>query len=96
MRSNKSIARKANRLVTVFMVENADCGPQLQRVLDYAKKALDERQIAPQTIMEKVVAYALNHEGIIRISGPTYNTLKEMEKLSRVKSWLPFRPYDPW
>lgn len=48
--------------------------------------------------MEEVVLamYSLKVKGTISIGDTTFNTLKEMEKLSRQRSWLPFKPYDPW
>ncbi|WEV57096.1 hypothetical protein [Ligilactobacillus acidipiscis] len=98
MKSNKAIAAQANQLMTIFKVENAASGVEVQKIIDQAQEKLDKRQIPPQKIIEEVVLamYSLKVKGIISISDAAFKTLKEMEKLSRQRSWLPFRPYDPW
>ena len=98
MKSNKAIATQANQLMTIFKIENAASGAEVQKIIDQAEEKLNKRQIPPQKIMEEVVLamYSLKVKGTISIDDTTFNTLKEMEKLSRQRSWLPFRPYDPW
>lgn len=98
MRANKTIAARANQLLTVFKVENAASGTEVQEIIGQAQEKLDKRQIPPQKVIEDVVleVYFLKVRGIISISDATFKTLKEMEKLARERSWLPFRPYDPW
>ncbi|WP_270334413.1 hypothetical protein [Ligilactobacillus acidipiscis] len=98
MRSNKAIAAQANKLLTIFKIENAASDAKVQKIINLAQEKLDKRQIPPQKIIEEVVlaTYSLKVKGIISISDATFKTLKEMEKLSRQRSWLPFRPYDPW
>lgn len=98
MKSNKAIMTQANQLMTVFKVENVASGVEVQKIIDEAQEKLDKRQVSPQKVIEEVVLamYSLKVKGIISISDATFKTLKEMEKLSRERSWLPFRPYDPW
>ncbi len=98
MRSNKAIAAQANKLLKIFKIENAASDAKVQKIINLAQEKLDKRQIPPQKIIEEVVLamYSLKVKGIISISDATFKTLKEMEKLSRQRSWLPFRPYDPW
>jgi len=98
LKSNKAIAAQANQLMTIFKIENAASGAEVQEIIDRAEEKLNKRQIPPQKIMEEVVLamYSLKVKGTISIGDTTFNTLKEMEKLSRQRSWLPFKPYDPW
>lgn len=98
MRSNKAIAARANQLLTIFKVENAASGAKVQEIISQAQKKLDKRQIPPQKVIEDVVLemYSLKVKGSVTINDATFKTLKEMEKLARERSWLPFRRYDPW
>ncbi|GBG93894.1 hypothetical protein LFYK43_03530 [Ligilactobacillus salitolerans] len=98
MKSKKEIVKRAEQLIKLLEIESAASDPRLQKVVAYGKDALDKKQIAPQTIMEKVVSavYSLKLKGIIEVDATMLSTLKEMEKLSRQRSWLPFKAYDPW
>ena len=98
MRSRKEIAQMANELTLRFEQSTDDI--VFQKIIEYCKKELDARQLAPQVIMDNMVQASyeavLRGKGKIKMSSETLEIVKEMEKLSRERSILPFRRYDPW
>lgn len=98
MRSRKEIAQMANELTLRFEQSTDDI--VFQKIIEYGKKELDARQLAPQVIMDNMVQASyeavLRGKGKIKMSSETLEIVKEMEKLSRERSILPFRRYDPW
>lgn len=98
MKSRKEIARLANELT--HSLEQSTDDKVFLKIVAYGKDALADRQIAPQIIMEKMVIASyeavLRGKGKIKMSAETLAIVKQMEKLSRTRSLLPFRRYDPW
>ncbi|NBH85253.1 hypothetical protein D6C19_03840 [Ligilactobacillus murinus] len=98
MKSRKEIARLANELTQAL--EQSTDDKVFLKIVAYGKDALTKRQIAPQVIMEKMVTASyeavLRGKGKIKMSAETLAILKQMEELSRTRSILPFRRYDPW
>lgn len=99
MKARKEIAQQALELTVAFEQQTAD-DKVFQKIASYGKKELAARQIAPQNIMEKMsrAAYeaVLRGQGKIKMDEETLRLVKEMEKLARERSILPFRRYDPW
>ena len=98
MKSRKEIAAQAKQLTEKFAQSNDDV--VFQKIVAYGRDQLEKRQIAPQVIMDKMVQAAyeavLKGQSKIKMSSETLAIVKEMEKLSRERSLLPFRRYDPW
>lgn len=98
MKSRKEIARLANELTQSF--EQSTDDKVFLKIVAYGKDALADRQIAPQIIMEKMVTASyeavLRGKGKIKMSAETLAIVKQMEEISRTRSLLPFRRYDPW
>ena len=98
MKSRKEIAELANEYIAEFDAAYAPKNERIERIIAYGKKSLEERQIAPQTIMDKCVRaiYEVVLKQKITVGDEASCILKKMEKLSRERSLLPFRRYDPW
>lgn len=98
VKSRKEIAQLANDYIEEFDRAYEPKNDQIDKVIAYGRKSLEERQIAPQTIMDKCVRAV--YEVVLKQKVPVGDTaagvLKKMEKLSRERSLLPFRRYDPW
>lgn len=98
MKSRKEIAELANKYIAEFDAAYVPKNERIERIIAYGKKSLEERQIAPQTIMDKCVRaiYEVVLKQKITVGDEASCILKKMEKLSRERSLLPFRRYDPW
>ncbi|KLA43679.1 hypothetical protein [Ligilactobacillus ruminis] len=98
MKSRKEIAELANEYIAEFDAAYVPKNERIERIIAYGKKSLEERQIAPQTIMDKCVRaiYEVVLKQKITVGDEASCILKKMEKLSRERSLLPFRRYDPW
>lgn len=98
MKSRKEIAELANKYIAEFDRAYAPKNERIERIIAYGKQSLEERQIAPQTIMDKCVRaiYEVVLKQKITVGDEASCILKKMEKLSRERSLLPFRRYDPW
>ena len=55
MKSRKEIAELANEYIAEFDAAYVPKNERIERIIAYGKKSLEERQIAPQTIMDKCV-----------------------------------------
>ena len=98
MKSRKEIAELANEYIAEFDAAYVPKNERIERIIAYGKKSLKERQIAPQTIMDKCVRaiYEVVLKQKITVGDEASCILKKMEKLLRERSLLPFRRYDPW
>ena len=98
MKSRKEVARLANEYVAAFEMTYQPKNKKMAQIIANRKKELEDRQIAPQIIMEKMVTaiYRLIVEQKCTIGDDAAQILKQMEILSRTKTLLPFKRYDPW
>lgn len=96
--TRKAIAQVANELVVQFSQVGPLDNPAMESLVTCTQEKLAARQIAPQNIIKKFVkiSYNLILQEKIKINDETFQVLKEMEKLARERSFLPFRRYDPW
>ncbi len=98
MKARREIAELANEYIAEFDEAYAPKNERIEQIIAYGRKNLEERQIAPQTIMDKCVRaiYEVVLKQKITIGDEAACILRKMEKLSRERSLLPFHRYDPW
>ena len=98
MKSRKEVAEKARQLIEEFGQVYSPRDPRMDAAVKKVKDQLAARQVSPQTIIGKFMhaRYQVILVQKLHVSQEEADILKQMEKLSRARTLLPFKRYDPW
>ena len=98
MKTRKTIAAEAEQVMVDFARVYSPKGKKMDALIKQTQADLAARQVAPQQIIEKFMR--LRYELILRagwhISPAEEALLTKMAEISRERSFLPFKRYDPW
>lgn len=98
MKSRKEVAEKASQLIEEFSQAYSPRDPRMDAAIKKVQDQLAARQVAPQTIIGKFMhaRYQVILVQKLHVSQEEADILKQMEKLARTRTLLPFKRYDPW